>query len=317
MTSTPVGDVTATNVQAAIAELDTEKAPLASPTFTGVPGGPTAATATNTTQLATTAYVRANRLEMEINSPPTGTILAWAGGGTGVVAPTGYVECDGAAINRTTFARLFAVIGTRYGAGDGSTTFNVPSGVAGQMLSGIPLTQNTRAGSINPNSGAESVGHSHANTANSANESGNHGHPFNVNSGLENANHAHGFNVNSGNVSADHGHAFAANSGNVSADHSHSYNAGNTKSANTSGISANHFHTTSGGTGGINTNHSHNVQGGTGNVNANHAHNVAGTTEGINANHSHAITVTNQANVSTHQHATTLGVVNVTYIIKF
>jgi len=54
---TPAGGVAATTVQAAIQELDTEKAPIASPTFTGIPAAPTAAASTNTTQLATTAYV--------------------------------------------------------------------------------------------------------------------------------------------------------------------------------------------------------------------------------------------------------------------
>jgi len=54
---TPAGGVAATTVQAAIEELDTEKTSLASPTFTGIPAAPTAAAGTNTTQLATTAYV--------------------------------------------------------------------------------------------------------------------------------------------------------------------------------------------------------------------------------------------------------------------
>lgn len=40
--------------------------------------------------------------------------------------PTGYLECNGAAVSRTTFSSLFAVIGTAYGNGDGATTFNVP-----------------------------------------------------------------------------------------------------------------------------------------------------------------------------------------------
>ena len=44
----------------------------------------------------------------------------------GLVAPTGFVLCYGQALSRSTFAALFAVIGTRYGNGDGSTTFNVP-----------------------------------------------------------------------------------------------------------------------------------------------------------------------------------------------
>ena len=53
---------------------------------------------------------------------PTGTLLDFAG----AAAPTGYVLCYGQAIDRTTYATLFAVVGTTYGIGDGSTTFNVP-----------------------------------------------------------------------------------------------------------------------------------------------------------------------------------------------
>lgn len=56
------------------------------------------------------------------NTIPTGTILDFAG----TVAPSGYVLCDGAAYSRTGQAALFAVIGTTWGAGDGSSTFNVP-----------------------------------------------------------------------------------------------------------------------------------------------------------------------------------------------
>jgi microcystin-dependent protein len=53
---------------------------------------------------------------------PTGAMIAFGA----AAAPTGYTLCDGSAINRVTFAALFAVIGTTYGAGDGATTFNVP-----------------------------------------------------------------------------------------------------------------------------------------------------------------------------------------------
>lgn len=55
---------------------------------------------------------------------PTGVPLPFAGG----TVPDGYLLCDGSAVNRTTYARLFAVIGTTWGAGDGSTTFNLPDG---------------------------------------------------------------------------------------------------------------------------------------------------------------------------------------------
>ena len=53
---------------------------------------------------------------------PTGTMIDFAG----TSAPAGYLACDGSAVSRITYARLFGVIGTRYGVGDGSTTFNVP-----------------------------------------------------------------------------------------------------------------------------------------------------------------------------------------------
>jgi len=52
----------------------------------------------------------------------TGTIVA----GAWVSTRQGYLLCDGSAVSRTTYARLFGVIGTTFGAGDGSSTFNVP-----------------------------------------------------------------------------------------------------------------------------------------------------------------------------------------------
>ena len=53
---------------------------------------------------------------------PTATIVPWS---TASV-PTGFLECNGAAVSRSTYSALFAIIGTTYGAGDGSSTFNVP-----------------------------------------------------------------------------------------------------------------------------------------------------------------------------------------------
>ncbi len=54
---------------------------------------------------------------------PTGTIVVYAGS----TAPTGYLIADGSAVSRTTYSALFTAIGTTYGAGDGSTTFNLPN----------------------------------------------------------------------------------------------------------------------------------------------------------------------------------------------
>ncbi len=53
---------------------------------------------------------------------PAGSILAFAG----TSAPTGFLMCDGSAVSRNTYSTLFSVIGTSYGSGDGSTTFNLP-----------------------------------------------------------------------------------------------------------------------------------------------------------------------------------------------
>jgi len=51
-----------------------------------------------------------------------GMVMLWTTGS----APTGWLLCDGSEVSRTTYSDLFAVIGTTYGAGDGSTTFNLP-----------------------------------------------------------------------------------------------------------------------------------------------------------------------------------------------
>lgn len=53
---------------------------------------------------------------------PSGAILAYGG----AAAPTGWLLCYGQAVSRTTYANLFTAISTTFGAGDGSTTFNVP-----------------------------------------------------------------------------------------------------------------------------------------------------------------------------------------------
>jgi len=53
---------------------------------------------------------------------PTGSLFPYAGASS----PTGYLLCDGSAVSRTTYSALFTAIGTAYGTGDGTTTFNLP-----------------------------------------------------------------------------------------------------------------------------------------------------------------------------------------------
>ncbi|MDF3932309.1 phage tail protein [Pseudomonas citronellolis] len=173
---------------------------LFSPAFTGVPAAPTAAVGTNTTQLATTAFVTAatysksaidSALQPLISAEAVSQLLvgyqaklgyAPVQMGTGVgqtnnvvklgwdganlrltidatdmgsvwteannsipgaivyfarsTAPSGYLKANGAAVSRATYAKLFAAIGTAFGAGDGSTTFNLPD-LRGEFIRGF------------------------------------------------------------------------------------------------------------------------------------------------------------------------------------
>lgn len=65
-------------------------------------------------------------------SEPAGIIMPFAG----TVAPENYLFCDGSAVSRTTYATLFGVIGTTFGAGDGSSTFNLPD-LSGRVPLGV------------------------------------------------------------------------------------------------------------------------------------------------------------------------------------
>ena len=57
-----------------------------------------------------------------IEGIPTATIVPWSSASV----PTGFLECAGAAVSRSTYSALFAIVGTTYGAGDGSSTFTLP-----------------------------------------------------------------------------------------------------------------------------------------------------------------------------------------------
>ena len=60
-----------------------------------------------------------------VDGAPAGTVSMWSGTASSV--PTGYLLCDGSAVSRVTYTDLFNAIGTAHGAGDGSTTFNLPN----------------------------------------------------------------------------------------------------------------------------------------------------------------------------------------------
>lgn len=108
-------------------------------------------TSTSSTQAATAnavkmAYDKAVKAEAVL---PAGSVIAFAANSN----LSGYLLCNGAAVSRTTYAALFAAIGTIYGKGDGSTTFNLPnltkkfiqgSGTAGTVkAAGLPNATGT------------------------------------------------------------------------------------------------------------------------------------------------------------------------------
>jgi microcystin-dependent protein len=63
---------------------------------------------------------------------PTGSVTSYAGSS----APDGFLLCQGQAVSRTTYSDLFDIIGTTYGVGDGSTTFNIPD-LKGRVIVGV------------------------------------------------------------------------------------------------------------------------------------------------------------------------------------
>ena len=99
---------------------------------------------------------------------PTGSIQPWLGAST----PSGWLVCAGQAVSRSTYSSLFSVVSTRFGTGDGSTTFNVPDlqgyqivGAA-DLLGSVDNTTTFRQGSVDAHSVAAHVGtaaeHSHS-----------------------------------------------------------------------------------------------------------------------------------------------------------
>ncbi|PJO54409.1 hypothetical protein CR156_14370 [Stenotrophomonas lactitubi] len=110
----------------------------------------------------------------------------------GKSAPAGTLLCDGAPVSRTTYADLFAAIGTLYGSGDGKTTFNLPN-----MHEGAVVAHTTKPESVGTATVGEVIGHTHTGSAASA---GAHTHTVSVAAGGA---HSHGA---SASAVGDHAH---------------------------------------------------------------------------------------------------------------
>ena len=171
---------------------------------------------------------------------PTGSLIMWPS----VTVPTDWKLCNGDAISRTTFATLYSLIGTTFGVGDGTTTFNLPN-----YKNRMPYGADTVAiGATGGSANAIVVSHNHGGVTGGQSVSHNHG--VNGTTGGQSVNHTHtpngggNFIVNgvgaisgfdsgglypptdaigtTGDNSVDHTHTFTTTTGNQSVDHTHS-----------------------------------------------------------------------------------------------
>lgn len=102
-------------------------------TYWGTPSMPTMPAGDDSQAVATTGFVGA-AINIAI---PVGTVL-WS---ANPAVPSGYLPCNGAAVGRATYPELFAAIGTTYGSGDGSTTFNLPN-----LMGKVPWGSSSQVG---------------------------------------------------------------------------------------------------------------------------------------------------------------------------
>ena len=112
-----------------------------------------------------------------IEGIPTATIVPWSSASV----PSGFLECNGQAVSRTTYSALFAIVGTTYGSGDGSSTFNVPD-----LEDNVPIgkSNNKAVGSTGGANTVTKSGNVSANTGNaslSIPQLASHNHPKGAN----------------------------------------------------------------------------------------------------------------------------------------
>ena len=113
---------------------------------------------------------------------PSGSVFCMAV----ATVPSGYLECNGAAVSRSTYAVLFAVIGTAYGAGNGSSTFNLPD-LRGEFVRGFDNGRGVDSGRSIASSQSSQFGqHNHNVSASSSSSVTDPGHKHTINHNLGN-----------------------------------------------------------------------------------------------------------------------------------
>ena len=108
-----------------------------------------------------------------IEGIPTATIVPWSSASV----PTGFLECNGQTVSRSTYAALFAIVGTTYGAGDGSSTFAVPDLQDNVAVGKSNNKALASSGGANTVTSTGNVGGSTANATLSEAQLASHAHP--------------------------------------------------------------------------------------------------------------------------------------------
>jgi microcystin-dependent protein len=138
--------------------------------------------------------------------PPTGTVAMWIT----TTAPSGWLICDGSPVSRSTFSGLFDIIGTSFGVGDGSTTFNLPN-LRGRTAVGLDVSQ-TEFDSVGKTGGNKAVTLTVA-------QMPVHNHTQNAHTHTQNS---HSHNANTGS-NGGHGHSIGGGATTTGSESSHSH----------------------------------------------------------------------------------------------
>jgi microcystin-dependent protein len=112
-----------------------------------------------------------------IEGIPTATIVPWSSASV----PTGFLECNGQAVSRSTYSALFAIVASTYGGGDGSSTFNVPNLQDNVAVGKSGTKAVASTGGANTVTSTGNVGGSTANASLSTAQLASHSHPITTN----------------------------------------------------------------------------------------------------------------------------------------
>ncbi len=141
-----------------------------------------------------------------IEGIPTATIVPWSSASV----PTGFLECNGQAVSRSTYSALFAIVGTTYGAGDGSSTFLVPDLQDNVAMGKSGTKALASTGGANTVAASGTVGGSTANATLSVAQLASHSHSggasINVASFTGNASSTGATSTNTGSAGSGTGH---------------------------------------------------------------------------------------------------------------